>query len=76
MDRLKVLCCAQRCSTAGISFVRNMNGRLKVLCCAQRCSTTGISFVRNMIGHTESVVLCSEVLYRRYEVCEGDVWTD
>jgi hypothetical protein len=25
MDRLKV-CCAQRCSIAGISFVSNMNG--------------------------------------------------
>jgi hypothetical protein len=50
--------------------------RLKVLCCAQRCSTAGISFVRNMNGQTESVVLCSEVLYHRYQFYDGEEWTD
>jgi hypothetical protein len=50
--------------------------RLKVLCCAQRCSTAGISFVREMYGQTESVVLCSEVFYHRYQFCEEYEWTD
>jgi hypothetical protein len=50
--------------------------RVKVLCCAQRCSTAGMRFVTEMNGQTKSVVLCSEMLYRRYEVCEGDEWTD